>query len=154
MKRVKFSLLLIIVLGTINGVNAQTDDISQFQWLIGKWKGTQGDGIFYENWSKINDYTLEGTGFHVVKSDTLFRESLQLHKVGKYWVYIATIENSYPILFTLIDAFDNTWIFANYEHDFPQRIVYTKRDDGKLYAKVEGETEGVQMKEEYLLEKY
>lgn len=154
MKRVKFFLLLIIVLGTINGVNAQADDISQFQWLIGRWRGAQGDGVFYENWTKINDYTLEGAGCHVVKNDTLFRESLKLHKVGKYWTYIATIENSYPVLFTLIDSFDNTWIFVNYEHDFPQRIVYTKRDDGKLFAKVEGEMEGVQMKEEYLLEKY
>ncbi len=146
--------MLLIVLGSIIRVTAQPNNISQFQWLIGKWKGTQGDGVFYENWSKVNDYTLEGTGYHVVKSDTLFRESLQLHKVGKYWVYIATVENSYPVLFALIDAFDDTWIFANYEHDFPQRIVYTKRDNGKLYVKVEGETEGVQMKEEYLLQKY
>ncbi|KAB2872382.1 MAG: hypothetical protein F9K37_00415 [Bacteroidales bacterium] len=154
MKRVKFFLMLLIVLGSIVRLNAQTDDFSQFQWLIGNWKGTQGDGVFYETWTKINENTLEGKGFHVVKTDTLFREQLQLHKVGKYWIYIASIENSYPVLFTLINSDDEKWIFVNYEHDFPQRIVYTKREDGKLHARVEGEMEGVQMKEEYLLEKY
>mgnify|MGYP000914533339 CR=1 FL=1 len=154
MKRVKFFLMLLIVLGSIVRLNAQTDDFSQFQWLIGNWKGLQGDGTFYETWTKVNDYTLEGKGFNVVKTDTLFREYLQLHKVGKYWIYIASIEDSYPILFTLINSDEEKWIFVNYEHDFPQRIVYTKREDGKLHARVEGEMEGVLMKEEYLLEKY
>jgi hypothetical protein len=154
MNRVKLSLILLIVLGTIGIANAQTEDIAQFQWLIGNWKGTQGDATFYESWSQLDNNTVVGKGCNIVKNDTLFRESLQIQKVGNFWVYIATIEDGYPVIFTLTNHFDDTWIFTNYEHDFPQRIVYTKKDDGKLHAKVEGEMEGGQMKEEYLLEKY
>ncbi|MGE0077470.1 MAG: DUF6265 family protein [Bacteroidales bacterium] len=154
MNRVKLSLILLIVLGTIGIAKAQTEDISQFQWIIGNWKGNHNGGIFLENWAQIDENTLEGQGYNVVKSDTLFREKLHIQKIGDFWVYIATIEENYPILFTLINSDNDTWNFVNYEHDFPQRIVYTKNENGQLHVKIQGETEGVQMKEEYLLEKY
>ena len=152
MKRLRV-ILLLLIFGSTSAV-AQTNEMDQFQWLVGNWKGAQNDGTFFESWTKIDDNTMEGFGCQVVKSDTLFKEYLQIHKVGSIWVYIASIEQGYPVLFSLINSENNQWTFVNYEHDFPQRIVYTKREDGKLHAKVEGETEGAQMKEEYLLEKY
>jgi len=154
MKKATITLISFFIVLTINNtLKAQSTDTEQFQWLIGNWKGKYNDGVFYESWTKANDSTFVGAAYNVVKSDTLFKERLQIQKVNKFWVYIATIEDSYPVLFTLINSDDVKWIFANYEHDFPQRIVYTQKEDGKLHAKLEGDLEGVQVKEEYLLEK-
>lgn len=155
MKKTTITLILFFIVLTINNtLKAQSTDTEQFQWLIGNWKGNYNDGVFYESWNKANDSTFVGAAYNVVKCDTLFKERLQIQKVNNFWVYIATIEDSSPVLFTLINSDDVKWIFANYEHDFPQRIVYTQKEDGKLHAKMEGDLEGVQVKEEYLLEKY
>ncbi|MGD9978018.1 MAG: DUF6265 family protein [Bacteroidales bacterium] len=143
-----------ILLFATNKLIAQTDGIEQFQWLIGNWKSTQTDGVFLESWSKYDDNTMTGRAYNIVKSDTLFSELLQIHRVGSFWVYIATIEPGYPTTFTLINADADKWIFVNYEHDFPQRVVYTKKEDGTLHAVVEGDMDGIQMSEEYLLSKY
>lgn len=154
MRRVKYSLILLLVLGTVSSVSAQSEDVEQFQWLVGNWKGNHNDGVFYESWEKADNNTFIGKAYNVVKSDTLFKEQIQIQKIGKFWVYIATIEEGYPVLFTLINSDETKWTFVNYEHDFPQRIVYTQVEEKKLHVLIESDAQGVNVKENYLLDKY
>ena len=153
MKSVKY-LFLLVVLGTFSSISAQNSDNDQFNWLIGNWKGNHNDGVFYESWVRTDNNALVGKAYNVVKSDTLFKEQILIQKIGKFWVYIATIEEGYPVLFTLINSDDTKWTFVNYEHDFPQRIVYHQIDEKKLHVLIESDAQGVNVKEKYLLEKY
>lgn len=153
MKSVKY-LFLLVVLGTVSSISAQNSDNDQFHWLIGNWKGNHNDGVFYESWVRTDNNALVGKAYNVVKSDTLFKEQILIQKIGKFWVYIATIEEGYPVLFTLINSDDTKWTFVNYEHDFPQRIVYHQIDEKKLHVLIESDAQGVNVKEKYLLEKY
>ena len=134
-------------------LNAQTKGIKQFSWMLGSWKGNTNDGEISENWIKQDDNTIIGKGYYIVKGDTILREKLRIQKIENYYTFIPIIANNYPVLFTLVESGNNKWVFENKEHDFPQRVVYSRKGDNSMLAWIEGEMNGEQMKEEYLFEK-
>lgn len=155
MKRLKLNCILspVLILFTINVLNAQSPGIEQFEWLLGSWKVKMSEGEVYESWTKQDENTLLGKGYYINKGDTTITEQLRIQKIGNYWTYIPTIRKNHPVLFTLISSGSDIWVFENKEHDFPQRIAYSQKKDGSLLAWIEGEMNGKQMKEEFLMEK-
>ena len=146
-------LLLVTLLLVSFSLNAQTNGIEQFSWMLGSWKGNTGEGELYESWVKQDQNTLIGKGYYIVKGDTTTREKLRIQKIDNYYTFIPIINNNYPALFTMVESENNKWVFENKEHDFPQRVVYSLKENGSMLAWIEGELNGEQMKEEYLFEK-
>lgn len=132
---------------------AQNRGIEQFKWMFGEWKGESAKGSTLESWIKENENTMTGKGYYVVKGDTVVVEQLRIQKIGNYWTYIPIINNNKPVLFTLIKVENDIWVFENKEHDFPQRVIYSRKKDGSMLAWIEGEMKGKFIKEEYLMEK-
>ncbi len=123
-------------------------------WLIGAWQGKTGDGTYYESWTKTDDFKLVGSAYLVKDGKNVLIETLQIETIGSHTVYIASVNDSAPVLFTLKpQRVDNEWVFENTEHDFPQRIIYTKKTPTTLVARVEGLQEGKMGSEEFVLEK-
>ena len=54
--------------------------------------------------------------------------------------YIAQPQGMPPTEFRLISSTANEWVFANPQHDFPQRIRYRRNPDGSVTARVEDES--------------
>lgn len=133
--------------------SAQINDIEQFKWIVGKWQGTSGEGQLVENWKKLDENTLLGEGYYIVKNDTILKEYLKIERFGRHWAYIATINDRQPALFSLVESKNNTLVFENKEHDFPQRVVYSFKKDGSLLAWIEGNVKGKAQKEEYSMQK-
>ena len=154
MKRIKLNgLLLTVLLFANTTLIAQSKGIEQFGWMLGSWKGETGEGVLYESWVRRDENTMLGEGYYIVNADTVLTELLRIQKVGNYWTFIPIINNNQPALFTLIESGNNNWVFENKEHDFPQRVVYSQRKGGSMFAWIEGEMDGEQMKEEYLMER-
>ncbi len=126
---------------------------SEFDWLTGRWEGKLGSGHFYESWIRGTDGRLHGEGYFVRGSDTLQREQLLIQPVATYWVYIPVIDGNSPVLFTLVENKPGYHVFENKEHDFPQRVVYTRMDDGSMLAWIEGTLRGEPRKMEYRLQR-
>jgi hypothetical protein len=134
-------------------LNAQTEGIEQFSWMLGNWKVNTDKGEGFESWIQQDEHTLIGKGYYIVKGDTTIYEKLRIQKIENYYTFIPIIGNNYPVLFTLVESGNNKWIFENKEHDFPQRVVYSRKGENSMLAWIEGELNGEQMKEEYLFEK-
>jgi hypothetical protein len=122
---------------------------SPYKWLEGTWQMKSDSLEIVENWRTTDAEMMKGSAFVVVRRDTVLHETLRLLQVGTKWVYIARIDED-PVLFTMRPG-DNQQelLFENDEHDFPQRIRYTKVDDTHIKASVEGIDEGKPAVEEY-----
>ncbi|MFT4524978.1 MAG: hypothetical protein ACI85F_001130 [Bacteroidia bacterium] len=127
--------------------------LEKFSWLTGQWEGILGDGVFTEKWKIIDENKIIGIGCYVENGDTIFKEELSLIKIGSDCGYISTSDGNAPTLFTLTESYNNTWIFENSEHDFPNRIVYSLKHDDSLFVTVEGKTFGIPIADEYQMKK-
>jgi len=150
MKQIVNSILLLVIWAS---AFAQEKDIDQFSWMLGEWRGAQGQAGLYEKWDKIDEFLMLGEGYYIVNGDTVIREILRIQKIGRFWTYIPIINKGKPVMFTLIESEPGVWIFENKEHDFPQRVVYSQKTDGSLFAWIEGEQKGQFMKDEYAMQK-
>lgn len=122
-----------------------------FDAFVGHWEGPLGGGTYIEKWEKVSAEHLRGEGFWIRGQDTILAEDLRIQKIGIHWSYIAIINNSAPTLFTLTKMEDQSWIFENKEHDYPQIIGYQQEDVDHLFAWTDGTVKGKQRKDEYKL---
>jgi Domain of unknown function (DUF6265) len=78
-------------------------------------------------------------GRTVAKNRELEHEFLQIRQgpAGDLF-YIAQPSGQKEATFNLTSLTDNTVVFENPEHDFPQKISYTLKPDGTLLATIEG----------------
>lgn len=136
-----------------SSVSAQKTGVEQFAPIMGYWQGEVDGAQLTERWKRVDDHHMVGEGYVVAGPDTVVREVLRIQRIGAYWTYIPVINDGHPVLFTLIEAKKDKWVFENKEHDFPQRVIYTIQKDGSLLAWIEGEQEGEFVKEEYRMKR-
>lgn len=131
-----------------------TNRLDEVAWMIGTWEmhAVEGSGVFTEQWQRIDDNTLGGTGMMLQGTDTVFIEKLQLvNEDGALW-YVPTVANQnsgQPVRFKEKSISANELVFENLNHDFPQRIIYQRKGDNALYARVEGMQSNALRKEEF-----
>ncbi len=156
--RMKNYTVVLLLAGVIGGLfswqtaYAQTSEVktASLSWLNGSWSGEFGGGMFYESWKTVGD-RMEGEGYMVMGGDTVESETLVIQTVGKHFVYIASINEAPPTLFSLNKTDGSTWTFENPEHDFPQRVVYTRKSNQELHIVVDGVMNGEQQQLEFML---
>lgn len=135
---------------------ARKEQMKKMEWLLGSWNNNSSNGNFYETWKRENDTTFRGNGFSISGRDTLFQEQLSLEWVNDTLCYIPAVKNQnndLPVHFKLITVRNNTYVFENKEHDFPQRITYKYIEPDSLYAKIEGLQNGNFRLEQFPLKK-
>lgn len=150
MKRIAPLLLVTLI---IVSCKQEPESMQRLYWLPGTWEMKTPDGVLTEEWRKESDTAWTGEGhFITVKEDTVFSEQLKLVSRNDTLWYIATIpdqNDGLPIGFREKSFEGNTVIFENIEHDFPQRIVYTRISDTSMDASVEGMTDEEERKESF-----
>lgn len=125
--------------------------------LLGEWQDVQDSGrtVFNEQWSRHTDGSLSGLGFVLSGKDTVFIEHLGILNIDGGTHYAATIRsqnNGQAVLFKLIHDRDSL-VFANPQHDFPQRIVYTPDGPDHWHVTVSGVEEGEAQVDRYHFER-
>ncbi len=65
-------------------------------------------------------------------------ENLQIRQEGDSIAYLASPQGKSTTRFELIELGKDRVVFENLKNEFPQRIIYYRKSDGKLTAKIEG----------------
>ena len=109
-------------------------------FLQGAWTGHGEGGVrSEETWSAAADGMMLGTGRVFVGSKVVFFEYLQLAaQADGGVVYRAWPKGVGPTEFQLTAEHDGGVTFENPAHDFPKRIDYAPRTDGRLDVTVSG----------------
>ena len=105
---------------------------SKFDFLVGTWK-IDGKESF-EHWDQLSANTLKGLTYNKTKGAITVTEYLDLRYEGNHWVYSATVKGQNqgePTDFRLIQD-DTVFVFENMKHDFPQQIIYQKRESEEI----------------------
>jgi len=134
---------------------AEKTDLNSFQWLKGDWKAQFSDtSYFFEKWTMANDTSWTGIGGMVVNSDTIFAEQILVHQQKNDFYYRANVsENNGGVDFKYLGLINDSAVFENKAHDFPQQIVYYYKTPNRLYAHIAGFDKGKYRKEVFELQK-
>lgn len=115
-----------------------------FENLLGEWRIVEGTKTQIESW-QATDSGYRGKGVVLSSADTTFVEELSIFKRGDKWVYQAKVSgqnNDLPVEFIQENQTGTTMAFANYTHDFPQRIVYELISENEMQVYIEGPRDG------------
>jgi hypothetical protein len=111
-------------------------------WLSGSWAGVVDGARVEEHWTVPAGGSLLGMNRTVAGGRTLFFELLRIEVRDDGIVYLASPRGRHPPTpFRLAGMTERQVVFENPEHDFPQRIIYS-RDGDSLHARIEGMQDG------------
>ena len=116
--------------------------LEQLAWLAGCWEGGSGDQRREELWTQLAGDTMLGVGRLVRSGKTVEYEFMRLHVQEGTVVFTAKPSGQAEDSFQLVSWKDGVATFENPAHDFPQRILYQRREDGSLLARIEGTDQG------------
>ena len=153
MKRTHLNFMVLILIGFCTNVSAQKKPSKTFAFILGSWEMQTPKGKIVEQWKQNPDKTLSGKSYRInAKGDSLLTETLKIKKIGKDTFYCSTVTGQNEggeTCFKLIATKDETYVFEDKTHDFPQRIVYQNQGKNDLLAWIEGELNGKSRKSEF-----
>ncbi len=126
----RFAALLLIPILASAGDSAQRG----FDWLAGCWVSAGGNS--QEVWVVDSDKSLIGFAVALRTEKVVFYEvlSIKLNDDG-LWTYTAHPSGRASASFIATEAGENSVVFANPDHDYPQEISY-RREGSRLYANI------------------
>lgn len=128
--------------------------ISDFSWLQGKWTGVSSDEIIFEKWTIASNGSMDGFSGSISNGDTIYTETVKIEQRGNDIFYVPSVKhNGGPVDFKFTGYKNDSIVFENPLHDFPQRVIYFKLSNNKLYACIDGLSKGKYMRMEFPYEK-
>src|SRR4029078_12600953 len=132
MKRVIVAALLIVAANL-----EASSGIERVAWLQGCWSSRSGDRVIEEQWTAPRAGTMLESG-RTSDGDRLIEyEFVVIGERGDGLVYIAHPSGQPAAEFPLRTIAENSVVFENLQHDFPQRVGYQRHGD-RLSAWIEG----------------
>ena len=113
-------------------------DLADLAWLSGCWRLDTKSGYVEETWSRHEGGVLLGMSRRLKDGQVTGTEFLRIEKQAGTWVYVADPSGQTKTVFSLVEHAPGRWVFENKDHDFPQRIIYARSEDGHLHASIEG----------------
>lgn len=135
----------ILCILSCNNTSKPDHKLESANWLLGEWKNASANGVYTETWKQENDSLFTGESYYIIEKDTPSAEAVRLEQHGADLFYIPTVRdqnNNQPVSFKLTSSSDKELVFENPEHDFPQKIVYTRINTDSLLASIMGPREG------------
>jgi len=118
---------------------APMPQLVKLEWLAGSWRMEKAGRVVEEQWMKPSGGVMLGMSRTVVKGRMVAYEFMQIREgPGGTLFFVAQPSGQKEAAFQLLSLEDNGVIFENREHDFPQRILYTREADGSVLAAIEG----------------
>lgn len=121
--------------------HAQSTKLSDLAWLEGCWEINRPTSRTIEKWSAIANDQMVGESHSYAGGFEHEGEKLRLFGRGDTLIYEATPGGQARTEFRLQPG-TTEYVFANPEHDFPQRIVYRRVGADSLIARIEGDRAG------------
>jgi Domain of unknown function (DUF6265) len=136
---------VLLILGSIITL-AQTPKptLNDLSWLAGCWEAKTSGREVTEQWMKPRGGIMLGMARTIAQGKAAEFEFTQIRedKDGAIY-YVAKPSAQAEASFKLVILKHNkTAVFENPQHDFPQRIIYSRLSDGSLFARVEATVKG------------
>lgn len=115
------------------------------EWLLGKWKYEDENGILYENWTQKNDTIFMGESYFIEKNDTVFFEYMRLTRIGDSLFYESLGENKInpkSKIFRGIYSSEGRLEVENMQQAFPKKVKYNQLNDTLMIIEVSGIIDG------------
>ena len=116
--------------------------IEQLSWLSGCWERTHGDRHIQEQWMAPAGGVMLGMSRTVEAGALREYEYMRIEEQGGGLVFIARPSGQEGASFPSISVTASKVVFENPAHDFPQRVIYARGEDGSLQARIEGAMDG------------
>jgi hypothetical protein len=111
--------------------------LGPLRWLVGSWLAVQGKRTTEEVWMAPRVGVMIGVNRSTGGTQKPFYEYLRIESTDDGIVYFASPLGKSETAFPLRQMSDQEVVFENLDHDFPQRIIYTRAGD-QLQTRVEG----------------
>jgi hypothetical protein len=135
------SSLLLILFALTSQAAAPATGIDDVAWLTGCWEYTSGSRTVEEHWLPPRGRTMMNAG-RTVQGDKLVEfETVIIRELAGRLAYEAHPSGQASAVFLSQRVGDREVVFENLQHDFPQRVGYT-RDGDSLLAWIEGPRNG------------
>lgn len=121
-------------------------------FLAGSWR-MAGPPAIEEHWMRPAGGTLIGMGRVSSEGRTFFFEYLRIETRADGLYYVAQPKGGPPTGFKLVKVVPGEAVFENLGHDFPKRILYRRLEDGRLFARTEGDGTEKEKASEFLYER-
>jgi hypothetical protein len=116
--------------------------VADLAWLAGSWGFEDGGRRYEEHWTAPAGGTMLGMSRTVAGGRTVAHEFLRIDERDGRLVYTAWPSGQPTASFTSVAVEGGRVVFENPRHDFPTRVIYERRPDGSLLARVEGLRDG------------
>ncbi len=117
-------------------------DIGRLAWLAGCWSRSRPQGQVEEHWMAPAGGSMLGMSRTVSGGKTVEYEFLRIAEVDGRLAYAASPSGQATATFPVKSMEDGAVVFENPTHDFPQRIIYRRQQDGAITARIEGTLNG------------
>jgi hypothetical protein len=130
--------MLIVTLAWLVSAATSVNDVG---WIAGCWDLTRDNRHIVEQWMPPEGNTMLGMSRTVVDGKTTEWEFLMIRGGPKGLEYVAKPSGQPEAVFTATAATASDVVFENPAHDFPKKIIYTRKSDA-LVASIEGPMNG------------
>ena len=118
---------------------AECSSLDSMRWLLGNWLADGPKSTWRETWTEAGPHSWEGQGIETPKANpaSASAEDLRLVEMGDGVFYLAKVShNDLPVAFRVVECSEARLVFSNPTHDFPRRLDYARRPDGRLQVRV------------------
>ena len=129
---IRSTISLILLSACVSAPSAEPNPTNHFDWLTGCWESE--DGSMREVWSRSEGGLYFGYSVILQETEAVFFEQMRSDP-GEAPTFNAYPRGIGPSPFPATETTNQAVIFANEEHDYPQRIHYW-RDGDQLRAKI------------------
>ena len=107
---------------------AYAADLNDVEWMLGCWQSADGQAL--EVWVRDSETSFTGFGVAVSGGEFVFYELLRVDSTARGALrYTAYPMGRTPTVFTATELRKGRVVFANPDHDYPQKITYIRKDD-------------------------
>lgn len=156
-KTVSVLSILLIASACQKNATGGNNQIKNADWLLGTWENKSEFGTLTESWQKVNDSIFKGQSYFLnLSNDTVHSETIVLKQTNDKLIYQTTIigqNDNQAVAFPLSTTTENTLVFENTKHDYPQKITYTKKSEKSIIAEISGKQLGKESKEQFEMTK-
>jgi hypothetical protein len=123
---------------------AAMDDwtLDALSWMTGYWVDDRDGARAEELWTHASGDLMLGLSRTTRDGGRVFFEFLRIERTSQGIVYLASPAGQPATPFALAECEGRRAVFANPEHDHPQRIIYWREDDDSLCARIESQRDG------------
>jgi hypothetical protein len=129
-------------------VFAAEPKVDDLKWMAGHWAATIDGVAMEELWLPPSGGLMLGMHRDVKGGRAISFEFLRIALTKEGIAYVSQPGGQPPTPFRLVESGARRAVFANPEHDFPQRILYWMKG-AQLCAAIEGKLEGKELREEW-----